>query len=289
MNSQARPEYVIEHEDKSLAPSPRARAPTPKREKFSWAKPNPPGVFRLIDKSSLMIDARYQRGEVSRAKVMEIARSWDWRLFGVVCVVKRSDGSLWIYDGGHRWRAAGYRDDIRELPCLVFDIGNIEDEARSFVGTNTLISNVSAYHLFRASLLANEPTCVAVQALLDKHGYSVANTKKPYGFTAIHTLRNMVAENAEVASKVFAACVDIASDGEQIPHATMQGMFVMVKRVGDEVLSEKSVAKLRDIGIAGIETAIRREKHIVGKGGDRVQAKAILDLLNKGRRTKLAL
>ena len=44
---------------------------------------------------------------------------------------------------------------------------------------------------------------------------------------------------------------------------------------------------MNEYGIGGILIAIKRVINTVGRGGDTTAAKAILDMLNKGRRRKL--
>jgi len=282
-------ENILAKTDKSMAPNPTAGA-VPKREKFAWTTESDPGAFMMVPKKDLNIDGTYQRGEVSKAKVLEIAKKWDWKLFGALSVVMREDGTLWVYDGGHRTRAAFYRDDIADLPCMVFEVKTRIDEAKAFVGANTMKSNVSAFHVYRASVKAKEPVALATQAILQKFGYEATQDgKKAFGFSAIATLKNLVAEDAKLAEKVFSVCAEIAVDGEQTPAGTFRGLFVLAKKLDGKVdiLANGHKETLVKRGIAGIEAAIRREKHIAGQGGQLVEAKAILDLLNHGKRRKL--
>ena len=275
--------------DVSMAPIP-SGVKIPKREKFKWSSCCDRGKFIMIPKKQLNIDESYQRGEVSKNKVLQIARRWDWRLFGALSVVSRDDGSFWVYDGGHRLRAAFYRDDINELPCMVFVAGEIQEEAKAFVGANTMKSTVSAYHVYRASIKAGEPVALTVKAILDKHGYiATLDGKKSFGFSAIATMRNMVQDDPFLADKVFGACVDIADDGEQPSAGVCRGLFVLAKKLSGkiDIFGECYIDRLKKQSLTGIDVAIRREKHIAGQGGGLVEAKAILDLLNRGVRKKI--
>ena len=244
----------------------------------------------LIGKDDLNIDGTYQRDQVSESKVLEIARDWDWKLFGTLAVVERADGSFWIYDGGHRARASFYRDDITKLPCMVFQIDSQTEEAKAFVGTNTMGSYVSAYHKHRASVIAGEPTAIAVQTLLDKYGLAVSETaKKPGSFSAVNTLRDLVSLNRIMAERVLSACVLIANGRDVITGTVMDGIYYCQHKLkgSDDILAGAHLEKLVHEGIPGIESAIRREKHLIGKGGAMVAAKAVLDVLNKGKRRRL--
>lgn len=261
-----------------------------KREKFSWASTSSAGTFCMVPKGDLNIDGTYQREQVSDAKVREIAKDWDWRLFGALSVIMRDDGSLWVYDGGHRCRASFLRDDVLELPCMIFECESIEEEAKAFVGTNTMKSTVSAYHKHRAALKAKEPEAMAVQAVLDKYGYKAMQyTGSAYGFTAIRTLGGLLSQDPELAEGVFGLCAEASEDGALIPGEVLSGLFLCAKRLEGkaQILKNPLREKLKVIGTAGLDMAIRREKHIVGRGGQAVAAKAILDLINKGKRRRL--
>ena len=153
---------ILNKQCKALAPTfGNAAASVSKREKFSWAEPCTPGTFLMIEKDALNIDGTYQREEVSKSKVLEIARDWDWKLLGTLSVIMRKDGTFWVVDGGHRCRASFFRDDIKELPCMVFEAEDEKTEAKAFVGTNTMKSSVSAYHKHRAAVKTGEPIAVA--------------------------------------------------------------------------------------------------------------------------------
>lgn len=282
---------ILNKENKSLAPNfGSSTSFSLKRNKFSWAEPCNPGRFEMIAKKDLNIDGLYQRHEVSKSKVMEIAREWDWKLFGTLSVVKRSDGTFWIYDGGHRCRASFLRDDILELPCLVFDVDDTKTEAKAFLGTNVMKSAVSAYHKHKAAVVIQEPLALIVQKIVEKHGYYIAEANGCHAFVAIHTLHKIAKEDASLADRVFGACAAIAQDGETFSGEMLGAIFYCQKRLsgGIDILSNGYLERLVRETVPGIEAAMRREKHIVGKGGFTVTSKAVLDILNKGKRTRIS-
>lgn len=283
---------ILNKQCKALVPTfGNASASVFKREKYSWAEPCEPGTFLMIKKDELNIDGSYQREEVSKDKVMEIARDWDWKLFGTLSVIMRKDGTCWLYDGGHRARASFLRDDITELPCMVFESADEKTEAKAFIGANTMKSVVSAYHKHRASVKTGEPIAMAAQSILDKHGYFPTQTApKKYGFAAISALQSQVKEDRNLAEKVFAVCANIAQDGETISGDVLTAIFTCQKKLEGKVdiLKGSHFDRLFRETLPGIEAAIRREKHIVGKGGAAVSAKAVLDVLNKGKKRRLS-
>jgi hypothetical protein len=261
-----------------------------KREKFSWSNPCKPGTFLMVRKEDLNIDGTYQREEVSALKVREIASEWDWKLYGVLSVILRPDGTLWVYDGGHRCRAAFLRDDITELPCMVFSVSDRIDEARAFLGTNLIKTFVSAYHKHRAAVLTGEPVAKVAAAILSKHGYIVSTNSGKNEFAAINTLQKIAKEDAVTAERVFSACIVIAgSNQDAISGDILEGLFRCQKKLegNADILTNGHLEKLAKETLPGIGAAIRRERHIIGKGGATIAAKAILDLLNKGKQRRL--
>lgn len=262
----------------------------PKREKFAWASTSKPGVFRWVPKADLNIDGRYQREEVSSAKTMEIARSWDWTLFGTLLVGERGDGSLWVYDGGHRTRASFYRDDIPDLPCMVFRIEDAAGEAKAFYGAQKLKSNISVTDAHRAGVIAQEPDALRVQALLDRHGLVIRRDANRGGqFRAIGTLRGIAREDQELAERVLALCVDIAGDDSPISGSVLGGMFALVQHFAGTVdfFAGRELEALLATSIEELDSEIRRQKAILGMGGTVSEAKGILALVNKSRRKKI--
>jgi hypothetical protein len=247
-----------------------------------------------VDKNKLHIDGRYQREQISEAKVLTIAREWDWKLYGSLSVARRTDGSLWIYDGGHRVRAAFRRDDIVLLPCMIFDVAEVQDEARAFIAKAILRSSISVFDRHRAALEAGEPVAVKADMIVRRHGYVVAkNDKGAYSFRAIGTVHKMVRRDPALTDRVFAACVAISDgSGERISGDVLDGLFTLALKTadsGEDVLGGKWMKKLSEVGIRGLEAVIKQFSVIHGKGGPLVAAKGIADILNKGRRNKLVL
>jgi hypothetical protein len=282
---------ILDKQCKAMALTfPNAATCVSKRERFSWAKSCAPGRFLMINKNNLNIDGTYQRPEVSKAKVLEIARDWDWKLFGTLSVIMRKDMSFWVYDGGHRCRASFLRDDLSELPCMVFQADDEKTEARAFVGANTMKSIVSAYHKHRAAVLTEEPVAVMAQSILEKNGYFAAQcSSTKYGFAAINALLSQVKEDPALAEKTFTACATIAQDGEPFSGELLDAMYVCQKKLEGkaDIFKNEHIERLKAETLPGIESAIRREKHIAGKGGANICAKAVLDILNKKRKRRL--
>jgi len=259
-----------------------------KIERYKWKATGKVGTHMLIHKTDLTIDLSYQRENVSEKKVLDISRNWDWRLFGALSVVMRPDGAFCVYDGGHRLRAAENRDDIGDLPCMVFEISDLKDEANVFIGANTLKTSVSPYQKYHAAICAKDPIALAVKSILSDCNYeATANCGAGPGrkTKAIGTLMNQTRYDAYSARLVFELCSEI-TDGSVIQGTLLRPLFFLVVNGVTDILSGIDRKKLVTLGSEVLDLAISREKHLQGLGGERVEAKAIIGALNKGRKTR---
>jgi hypothetical protein len=112
----------------------------------------------------------YQRDAIP-SHVAKIAANFDWRWFGVLDVVKRTDltgGRLQVADGGNRLRAVNMRGDIPEVPCIIHVANNVEEAASIFLGINVNRQNIAFEPLHKAKLIAKDETHMLAQSAWDK-------------------------------------------------------------------------------------------------------------------------
>jgi hypothetical protein len=280
---------ILSKTDKSLAPTP-AGKPTVKRTKFDWSTGGAIGSFAWIPKGDLNIDGRYQREQCSKEKVHAIARAWDWLLLGVISVIVRSDGTYWVFDGGHRTRASFFRDDVTRLPCIVHELDKVNDEAKAFVARNTMVSNVAAYDRFRASVCATEPTAVKTDAILNAFGLTLVKggTNNPATIACIGAIQKIISEDYEAAKKVLGFCISIAGQ-HQVSGKVLSAMFTLQQHFKDNVdVIDRYREKLSRHSQREIEVKINQFSTECGRTGSVVGAKAILELVNhKSRSNRL--
>jgi len=259
-----------------------------KRTMYKWSDPGDKPIIRWIEKGDLLLSEEYQRDASTKQRVHNIASDFSWSKFCPLAVSQDNKGRLWVIDGGHRLRAVLMRDDIASIPCSVTQSNGLEYEARIFADQAKARKPVGSYDRFKALVVARDKTAMAVNELLIKNGYSAwSNTDKKYTFQALGALTKMINRDPSLAEAVFGFVADMANDGERIPRPMLTGIFHLQEVIGnkDDVLSKKNADKLRAYGIKGLSAAIKQECIILGKGGERVWAKAILDVINKGRRS----
>lgn len=277
---------MLDRTDKSYAPLPHGGGML-KRDKYSWSAPNDCGEFRMIDKRALHLDSRYQRDEVSTAKVVRIASEWNWLLFGALSVIERIDGSLWVFNGGHRLRASFYRDDVNLLPCMIFQADKVKVEAQAFIDGQTMVSSVSAIDRFRAAQCAEDAVACGVRELLESLNLSVV--KSPRGRTqlkCIGVIQEAFRRDSQLCSGVLRACAAMHGD-DTISASVFGGLFELCYRYTPrrDVLSDFSDdLACADIGV--LDAVIRTYKIKTGQGGSWAAARALREYLNKGKRTR---
>jgi len=279
---------ILDREDKSVHPL-QGRGKQSKIERYKWANQNAAGIFAMVSKHDLIVDGRYQREEVSKHKIAGIARHWDWILFGALAVAKRGDGKYAVLDGGHRVRASFYRSDIVELPCMIFNVGKVQNEAKAFLGANFYKSTVKAYNKFIALITAKDPDALYAQQILGDNGYRVV-PNHPVGmqFRSISVLMMSIYADRNTASECFRFFAELAAgDGEKIKADIFRGLSYLVnhfKKRGISVLEGPCRDKLASIGIVGLSSIARDARYESGKGGALIVARAFVGVINKGKR-----
>ena len=262
-----------------------------KADKHSWTAVGNVGDFMRIGKERLKVDKRYQRALIGKPQVLDIARKWDWALCGVLLVVLRPDGTYWVVDGQHRWIASSYRKDVNELPCMVFSWDDLGSEARAFIGANTMKTAVGALDRHKASLVAKKSLAISVEWVIKKHGYSfVASSRgSTEGRTiqAVATIYSLVRGDEGNADRTLALCAEI-SGGHHLPQALLLGVGYIGEK-DSAIFRSPHRRRLVDLGLGVITAEIQRHRLLSNKGGSKVYAGAILQLVNKGRRTKKLL
>lgn len=258
-----------------------------KEKQYKWKPAGEPCKFMWINKNLLNIaEDTYQRKAVSRAKVLDIAKNWDWMLIGAIAVALREDGTYWVTEGAHRTRGSWLRGDITEMPCMVRKISTIEQEAKAFYDANLRRCNVSAFHKWRAALVYGDPSAKKAADMLEKHGLEAKESGRADNtFGAIATLMWLVKESDD-AERIFDECVYVC-EGKPPTNNIIRG-FSLINRHG-LVLDKKALDNLKKHGADVIQNQTARYAHLAGKGGEKVFAQAILDLANKNRRSSTRL
>lgn len=253
-----------------------------KVEIYKWNKPGVKGEFTWIPKDQLKIDLSYQRDADGKKRISDIARNFNWALFGVILIALNDEG-YYVIDGGTRTRAACRREDIKELPCMVFIFNDIAEEARIFWEFNILRKTVNIFDRHKAALVANNELAIKAEKLVNKYGYSVVkNSASEFQIKAINTVYRMIELDENLADKTFSVISKVA-EGLEIQSNEMMGLFYLMQTNRTVDFYTFPLENLISAGIGKIRESIKRISLIEGKGGVKVSAKALAEIINKGQ------
>lgn len=258
-----------------------------KVEAYKWNKPGDKGEFMWITKDKLKIDLSYQRKIDSKMRVSEIARIFDWALFGVILVALNDEG-YYVLDGGHRVRGAMRRDDIKELPCLVFVLDDISEEARIFYLYNNHRKTITTFDNHRAALAGKgkfieSEIAIKTEILVDKYGYKIVKTAtNEFELTCIKAIYRMIQLDETLADKAFSIMAKVA-EGSDIQSIELSGLFYLMQMNKATDFFSFPLKNLIEAGIGNIREQIKRRILIEGKGGAKISAIVLADIINKGQ------
>ena len=242
--------------------------------------------FALLSKSSLHVDAAYQRQYVSMGRIRRISSNFSWIKFGCLTVSRRNDGTLWVIDGQHRKIACDNRGDIDLVPCLVFSAESIEHEADAFLKMNVDRGPMRTFEKFRAMLISGDETAIAVKNMVESSGYTISGTSAKYTVRCVKVLLSLYKPNGILPKLWNFICLLHA--GECISGDIIEALCYIENKLsgtGQSLLNDANVTCLMRAGPTIINRQMRESAAHYAKGGAKIWAEGVLSILNKGRRT----
>ncbi|NQX93440.1 MAG: hypothetical protein HRT64_00670, partial [Erythrobacter sp.] len=236
----------------TLAPNPEVNAlGHDKVKRYNWAKPTDKGEFRYIHKRLLRVNDAYQR-EAFKSKQIELASNWSWIACGVIIVAER-DGHFWTIDGQHRKLAADRRSDITELPCMVFKVDGVREEAKAFLATNTNRKPVTALGKFKALLTAEDPAALLVDAVVRDCGLRFATASKEVGdFKAVGWALNAAQQDENAFVEVMQLAAQLALEAKApVHHHIVKGLQYINANVEGGLANDRLRKRLLQVGMGG--------------------------------------
>ena len=261
--------------------------PTGQRQTFVPLK-NEPGRQTTIAKSQLYIDSQYQR-KINERQVSRMVGNWNWVSCGVLEVTKRPGNTLYfVIDGQHRLRAASYLAKVKELPCIVFELDTIKDEAISFLAANTERRMPTISDQFKALLIAEDPIATKMVNMAEGYSRHIGIPADAYHVCCVSAFAQMVRINAAAMERVFPVLADLAA-GHPMPARLMWAFHYLERCMpkGESLADERWARRIQKIGYLEVTEEIRRYSMLDAKGGARTYATALLRTINKGLRQPL--
>ena len=249
---------------------------------------NNQGSFAMIPKTSLYVDHSYQR-DARSSRVSRISKDWDWVQFGAISVSQRLDNSYFVIDGQHRHQAAMMRDDIDELPCMVFDMANTSDEARGYLSINTMKSAPTMAERFRVMVkLGEDKEAVKLQELAIECGREIDGQTRSHSIGCIARILYHMKAYPEAFDRAWPVILDVC-EGKGLNGRIVEGIVWLEHNLADgKSLSHSSYRRiLCSIGYDELVNQIAQTVKYEDRSGMTVWGMGILKALNRRLQKKL--
>jgi hypothetical protein len=254
--------------------------------RYDWKIIDKPGTFQWIHKHKIKVDHAYQRSLISQ-RITIYSQKWSWIACGALIVASRG-GEFWAIDGQHRLMASLRRSDIQELPCIVFELQDIKDEAQGFVSVNTERKPITTRQRHKAMVVSGNEIAKKVQAQLEGLGLSLtADKKSPGYFACIAWAMKTAKDDYDTFCAVLKLTTEISTkESEPVRLTVLAGLSYIHTHYSGGINDPRIADRIRLKGGFALNLAARKSATLLGSGGEKAWAKGILDELNKGLRKK---
>lgn len=189
----------------------------------------------LVDIGNIHIDPAYQR-DMDEKRVKKLAAKFKQGAAKAVSLSRRPNGSLWCYDGQHTieiYRVAGFT----HVPAVIVN-GDMKKEADWFEELNQSVKRVSARDRQRAGVVADKPSALAVQDLLDRFGIQISKGGLRSGMTnSVGAIGRYVSSDpARIAQAMRAIDEMWRDETEAWSGVVLRGMFEACGKVAPKEL-----------------------------------------------------
>lgn len=270
-----------------LTPTP---GPGTRRRPLYVPVKNSPGRLAMIHKNNLHIDPQYQRN-INDRLVGRIMANWSWVSCGTLLVSKRPNATRYfVMDGQHRWKAAVPLDLVQELPCLIFDLDSVRDEAIGFLASNTERRIPTLRDQFKALLITGDPAAKSLQSLADKYSRKISAPSGPLTISCVSDCMRLLRENRAAFERIFPIAAELCR-GAPITGRLLRGMCYIERHLPphESLTADTWHRRLVKVGNDAIQVSIKQIAMFENKGDDRTCGNGILRAINKGLRIPLIL
>jgi hypothetical protein len=260
-----------------------------KATRKQWTSMENPGSFLMISKHELKVDHSYQR-DPRNSRVNNIARDWDWILFGAISISLRPEGEFYIMDGQHRHQAAMKRTEIDLLPCMVWEMDEEVNEARSYLGINSMMSAPTMAERFRVMVKLGDPLAVKLQALGDECGRSIDGNTRGNSIGCIARVLLHMKTWPEAFDRVWPVILEVC-EGEGMNTRIVEGMVWLEHNMPEgKSLAQPTYRRiLCSIGYSALNKQIAETVKYEDRSGMTIWGAGILKALNKRLKNRIEL
>ena len=248
-----------------------------------------------IDIDKLIVDHDVQR-LVERVRVDALVKKLRLDALGVIAVSRRNDGTYHVIDGQHRVAAmvaAGYGD--KTMTAEVYEGLSLSDEAAMFRWRNNT-RQVSPLDKFRVRVVEGDEVAVALNAILEDHGWQAKQGKSDGSFTAVAALERVYTGKLNGPGTTAGVCATLmrvitdawGHDTNGARGEIVGGIGAVLLRYNTKVDKVKLIQELATLkaGPRGLVSKGRGLRDFRGGLLSDAIAEVIVEILNRGRRTQ---
>ncbi len=258
--------------------------------RYGWTVTSEQGEFRSLNKRLLHVNNDVYQRDGIKSKVLELASNWSWIACGALTVAQR-DGVFWVVDGQHRKLAADRRSDIKELPCLVFQVGDIRSEARAFLDTNTNRKPVTALAKFKAQVAAGNPVASRLQDIIVSAGLRLASASQDVGdFKSVALAMSLTETDPDGFCDVIHLAAELAKEAKApVQQRLVSGLYYLHTNIDGGVTEPRLRQRIKQVGLDALVKGADKAASYYAKGGAKVYADGMLQAINHGLRNRFEL
>jgi len=259
-----------------------------KIDRYGWKLRDTQGQFCLVNKLELQISSEYQR-DANENKIRALASNWSWIACGAILVGIR-DGSLFVIDGQHRVMAARRRHDIKDLPCLVFQTADVQQEATGFLNANTMRKPITSVDKFKALAVTNDSVALAAQSLIASSGREISMSAGANTVRCISVIQWWIRNDKETIERVWPLIVEIC-EGHVFNEKLVDGLCYLESRmpVGQSICDREFRGRFTKAGYSRLLEGANRGASFFARGGAKSWALGMVEETNKKCRNKIEL
>jgi len=214
-----------------------------------------------------------------------LVRHWTWVGCGTLTVALRPDLVWVVMAGQHRLAAAMRMDWVDLLPCLVFELDSLTEEALGFLASSDAHA-VATVDKFKAMVLAGERHALVVQDMVSSIGRNVSGAAGATTLACIGQILSCVRTDEAAIKRIWPVLGELCS-GQVISGEIIKALFFLETHQSPGVSLSQPRWRQKIIS-TGLSKLVERMQASATHYGNR-HARALSEgcglLLNHGART----
>ena len=199
-------------------------------------------------------------------------------------------GKYYVIDGQHRTLAVLLVDKIRAVPCMLFPMKSIPEEAWCFVKAQKFRRPLSTHDHYRALLVQDDPAALIVKEICETTGYAVTGQTHANQKFSVQCVKRLLmeVERDEVLEDIWLLITEVCQQGS--PHnyliAGMCGLERELRLKEETLLSPNNRRALIRIGEKNLLLSMKKAADLFVCGSAESQVEGIRASLNSAARTR---